>query len=82
MSVNEKTLIKKKKVYEKNGRLVVTGTWNPNGPEAGPSLYMSLTMVGALNVGRIAVNDSDSFPRGSELGYFNLGSTIVMILGA
>ena len=39
-------------------------------------------MVGALNVGRIAVKENEIFERGSELGYFNLGSTIVMIFEA
>lgn len=40
---------------------------------------MSMVMVGALNVGRIIVKENAEFERGSELGYFNLGSTIVMI---
>ena len=50
--------MKRKKVYEKNGRLVVSGTWNPSTIDSifNP-IYMNLTMVGALNVGRIAVKE-------------------------
>ncbi len=39
-------------------------------------------MVGALNVGRIIVKENQTFETGAELGYFNLGSTIVMIFEA
>lgn len=79
LSVSEKTLIKRKKVYEKNGRLVLNGTYSTT---SSPELFMSMVMVGALNVGRIIVQDVEKFNKGSELGYFNLGSTIVMIFEA
>jgi phosphatidylserine decarboxylase len=39
-----------------------------------------MIMVGALNVGRIIVKEGLSFQKGDELGYFNLGSTIVMLI--
>jgi phosphatidylserine decarboxylase len=39
-----------------------------------------MIMVGALNVGRIIVRPGKSFKKGDELGYFNLGSTIVMLI--
>ena len=39
-----------------------------------------MIMVGALNVGRIVVRPGKSFKKGDELGYFNLGSTIVMLI--
>ena len=38
-----------------------------------------MVMVGALNVGRIIVNEGMRYEKGDELGYFNLGSTIVML---
>lgn len=41
-----------------------------------------MAMVGALNVSRIVVASKESFERGEELGYFNLGSTIVMLVEA
>jgi phosphatidylserine decarboxylase len=39
-----------------------------------------MIMVGALNVGRIIVQEGMTFKKGEELGYFNLGSTIVMLI--
>lgn len=53
-SVSEKTLIKRKKVYEKNGRLVLNGTYSTGTQE----MFMSMVMVGALNVGRIIVKEN------------------------
>ena len=41
-----------------------------------------MIMVGALNVSRIHIIDQLSLSRGDELGYFNLGSTIVLIVEA
>ncbi len=41
-----------------------------------------MVMVGALNVMRIHITDQNHLERGDELGYFNLGSTIVMIVEA
>ena len=79
LSVNERTLIKRKKVYEKNARVVLNGTWQS---ETEASFAMSMVMVGALNVGRIIVQEKEMFQRGEEVGYFNLGSTIVMIFEA
>lgn len=43
---------------------------------------MTMVMVGALNVMRIHITEQDALKRGDELGYFNLGSTIVMIIEA
>jgi len=71
LSVSEKTLIKRKKVYEKNARVVVSGNWSEGA--------MHLVMVGALNVSKIIIDESDKLKKGDELGFFNLGSTIVMI---
>ena len=75
LSVSEKTLIKRKKVYEKNGRVVLHGSYEVNGEE----LYLGMVMVGALNVGRIMVHENKDFKKGEEVGYFNLGSTIVLV---
>jgi phosphatidylserine decarboxylase len=41
---------------------------------------MTMVMVGALNVTRIHITEEKKLRRGDELGYFNLGSTIVMII--
>lgn len=41
---------------------------------------MTMVMVGALNVTRIHITEEKKLQRGEELGYFNLGSTIVMIV--
>ena len=41
-----------------------------------------MVMVGALNVSRIKLMPKKQFYRGEELGYFNLGSTIVMLIEA
>ena len=79
LSVSEKTLIRRKKVYEKNGRLALNGSYSIRD---GEELFLSMVMVGALNVGRIVVQEDMSFARGEELGFFNLGSTIVMIFEA
>jgi phosphatidylserine decarboxylase len=79
LSVNCKSLIRKKKVYEKNGRLVLSGLYAPN-PQN--KMFMSMVLIGALNVGRIIARDCEEFPRGCEMGYFNLGSTIIMIFEA
>ncbi len=38
-----------------------------------------MVLVGALNVGRIVVKDKTVFEKGEEIGYFNLGSTIVLL---
>lgn len=43
---------------------------------------MTMVMVGALNVMRIHITEENHLRRGEELGYFNLGSTIVMIVEA
>ena len=43
---------------------------------------MGLGLVGALNVSKIHVNSLSKFNYGQELGYFNLGSTIVMLFEA
>ncbi len=39
-----------------------------------------MVLVGALNVGRIVVKDKVLFDKGEEIGYFNLGSTIVLVI--
>lgn len=43
---------------------------------------MTMVMVGALNVMRIHITENNNLARGDELGYFNLGSTIIMIVEA
>ena len=73
-SVSERTIAKGKPIYEKNGRVVVDGSYSQGN--------MTMVMVGALNVMRIIVTDEPELKRGDELGYFNLGSTIVMIVEA
>lgn len=74
MSVNEKTLARKKKVYEKNARLCLTGTWSEG--------FLAMVMVGALNVSKIVMSEQLRFRKGDEIGYFNLGSTIVLLFEA
>lgn len=71
-SVSEKTISKGKPIYEKNGRMTVTAKWSQG--------LITMVMVGALNVMRIHLTDKNKLERGDELGYFNLGSTIVMII--
>jgi phosphatidylserine decarboxylase len=39
-----------------------------------------MVMVGAFNVTRIQITDKQDLKMGDELGYFNLGSTIVMLI--
>jgi len=39
-----------------------------------------MVMVGAFNVTRIEITEKQSLKLGEELGYFNLGSTIVMLI--
>lgn len=61
LSVSEKTLIKRKKVYEKNGRLVLHGNYSTlenNENNETSKMFMSMVMVGALNVGRIIVKEN------------------------
>jgi phosphatidylserine decarboxylase len=41
-----------------------------------------MALVGALNVSRILLASKSVFNRGDELGYFDLGSTIVMLVEA
>jgi phosphatidylserine decarboxylase len=41
-----------------------------------------MVMVGALNVMRIHITEENHLKRGDELGYFNLGSMIIMIVEA
>lgn len=41
-----------------------------------------MVMVGAFNVTRIEITDQQALKIGDELGYFNLGSTIVMLIEA
>lgn len=71
-SVSERTIAKGKPIYEKNGRITVTSQWSQG--------LITMVMVGALNVMRIHINEQNVLKRGDELGYFNLGSTIVMII--
>jgi phosphatidylserine decarboxylase len=49
LSVSEKTLIKKKKIYEKNARVCLEGRWE------GGAFWMIL--VGAMNVGKIIIRE-------------------------
>ena len=53
-------MIKRKKVYEKNGRVVLHGNYEVNGKE----LYLGMVMVGALNVGRIMIHEEKEFKKG------------------
>ncbi len=69
--VDEQNLVKKGKIYEKNSRLILHGKWKEG--------YLGMVLVGALNVGRIVVKDKIVFEKGEEIGYFNLGSTIVLL---
>ena len=39
-------------------------------------------MIGALNVGGIHVRDRKDFVKGEEIGYFSLGSTVVLLIEA
>ena len=55
-SVNEKTLVKKQQVYEKNSRLILHGKWKEG--------YLGIILVGALNVGRIVVNEKMNYYKG------------------
>lgn len=73
-SVSEKTISKGKPIYEKNGRITLTCKWKEG--------LMTMVMVGALNVMRINITEKNNLARGEELGYFNLGSTIIMIVEA
>ena len=41
-----------------------------------------MVMVGALNVMRIDISEKSHLVHGEELGMFNLGSTIIMIIEA
>lgn len=41
---------------------------------------MTMVMVGALNVMRIGISEKPHLAHGEELGMFNLGSTIIMII--
>lgn len=43
---------------------------------------MAMALVGALNVSRIHLFGKTILSRGEELGYFNLGSTIVLLVEA
>lgn len=43
---------------------------------------LTMVMVGALNVSRIHFEELLTAKRGQELGYFNLGSTIVLLVEA
>ena len=72
LGVNEKTIRTKPKVYEQNSRLILHGKWKEG--------YLAMVLVGALNVGRIVVKDKVVFEKGEEIGYFNLGSTIVLLV--
>ena len=53
LAVNEKTLVTKQKVYEKNSRLILHGKWKEG--------YLGMILVCALNVGRIVVKDKLSY---------------------
>jgi phosphatidylserine decarboxylase len=52
--------------------VVVKSQWNEG--------LMTMVMVGALNVMRINITEQNNLKRCDELGYFNLGSTIIMIV--
>jgi phosphatidylserine decarboxylase len=42
--------------------------------------YLGMILVGALNVGRIVVKEKLIYATGEEIGYFSLGSTIVLLI--
>lgn len=70
--VNEAAILSGRCKYEKNGRISVFSKWQEG--------LLTMIMVGALNVSRIHITEKSNLSRGDELGYFNLGSTIVMIV--
>lgn len=73
--VNEKWLKKLNgKVYEKNHRVLLEGRYSGG--------YLMMGMVGAFNVGSIITHEANQFKKGDEVGYFALGSTIIMIFEA
>ena len=63
-----------KKIYEKNARICLFSEWKYG--------VLAMALVGALNVSRIKLVNKKVFGRADELGYFNLGSTIVMLVEA
>lgn len=78
-STSSETLQNERGVYCKNERIVMECD------EEGKKLI--IVMVGAIAVGRIKMCDrlkmfnegSESFQKGDELGFFELGSTVIMI---
>jgi phosphatidylserine decarboxylase len=60
------------KVYTKNKRVVLKcQTKNKK--------LMYLVFVGAMNVGNIIVHTQNKFRQGDEIGYFELGSSVIII---
>ena len=63
-----------RKIYETNARVCLFGEWKQGA--------LVMAMIGALNVSRIHLVNRSQFKRADELGYFNLGSTIVLLVEA
>ena len=70
--MNQAALSKGKPIYEKNARVIVHGR--------GIAGIVTMVMVGAKNVTRINVTQQKRVKAGQEMGCFNLGSTIVLLL--
>ena len=91
-SVNDRTARSVPDLYARNERLVLLGN-SPWGPAAfvmvGAMLVSSMTLEGfeldpiALSAQRLhqqPLQPSLSFPQGAEVGRFNMGSTVILVL--
>jgi phosphatidylserine decarboxylase len=75
---------KVKNLFSENYRVIfrLKGFFNSAGQVTGKEFEYRLVMVGALNVGSIEVvakESSKELEKGSELGIFHLGSTVILV---